>query len=145
MIRIEESTVISRPVAEVFEFAANPGNQVLWAAAVKESKQTSEGPVGVGTTYSQVTELLGRRAEGDYEVTEYEPNRRFSTRTTSGPLELHSIITFKAVEGGTEVTLEGEAEVAGFFRLAEPIIARITKRQVASDVGTLTDLLEAQA
>ena len=59
MIRFEESAVIERPVADVFALAADPTNDPLWASAVAEASQTSEGPLGVGTTFEQVLRLLG--------------------------------------------------------------------------------------
>ncbi len=50
---------------------------------------------------------------------------------------------FEAVEGGTKVTIAGDLEASGFFKLAVPVLNRITKRQVESDIATLKDLLEA--
>lgn len=87
-MRAEESGVIEWPVAEVFALAADPRNDPLWASVVAEARQTSEGPLGVGTTFEQVLRLLGRRLEITFEVTEYEPNRmlqigRFSGRLSS--------------------------------------------------------------
>ncbi len=38
-----------------------------------------------------------------------------------------------------------EVELGGFFKLAEPIVVRISKRQVEADYNNLKDLLEAQA
>lgn len=145
MLRIEKSVVINRPIEEVFAFVARSENYAQWAGPVLEAKQTSEGPVGVGTTSTRVTQFLGRRIESDYEVTEYEPNRKVSSKTSSGPVPLGERITFEAVDGGTKVSVVGEVEPAGFFKLAEPILARAIKRQMGTDVGTLKDLLEAQA
>lgn len=38
-----------------------------------------------------------------------------------------------------------EAEPGGFFKLAEPIVARMGKRQVDTNLANLKELLEAQA
>jgi len=144
MTTIETSIVIKRPVEEVFAFATDTEKVAMWAGPVAEAKQTSEGPVGVGTTSTQVTQLLGRRFESNYEVTEYQPNSRYSAKTTSGPVPIKEHLSFEAVEGGTRVILTGEIEATGFFKLAAPILTRIVQRQVENDVGTLKDLLEAQ-
>ena len=145
MIKIEQTVVINRPVEEVFEFIANPENLSLWAGAVKESKLISEGPVGVGSTSTNVIELLGRRIESVNEVTEYELNSKIATKSTSGPMPVESKQTLKAVEGGTEVTNSAKLEGAGVFKLAEPIFARMVNRQVDMDFANLKDLLEARA
>jgi uncharacterized membrane protein len=144
MVRIEESVIINRPAEETFAFVGNIENQAQWAGPVSESRKTSEGPVGVGTTYTQVTQLLGRRMESKYEVTEYEPNRKFSSKTTSGPISIHNTLAVEAVDDGTKVTVSAKVEGAGFFKLAEPIFGRMVTRQVATDTRTLKDLLEAQ-
>ncbi|MEE8375286.1 MAG: SRPBCC family protein [Acidimicrobiia bacterium] len=144
-MRLEASAVIDRPVEEVFAFSTDIGNLALWAGPVTEATQTSEGSLGVGTTSTRVTQLLGRRFESDYEVTEYQPNSRYVAKTTSGPVPIVETLSFEGSDGGTKVTIAGELETTGFFKLAEPILARLTKRQVENDVATLKDLLEAQA
>ena len=52
--------------------------------------------------------------------------------------------TFEPVDGG-KVTLVGEAELGGFFKLAKPIVTRAIKRQGAGNLAGLKDLLEARA
>jgi uncharacterized protein YndB with AHSA1/START domain len=145
MVRVEKIVVIKRPIEEVFAYVANPENAEQWAGPVTESKQTSEGPVGVGTTSTRVTEFLGRKSENTYEVTEYEPNRKFAEKTTSGSLQSTELITFESVDGGTKVTVAGEVEASGFIKMAEPLFARMAKRQLETDISNLKDILEAQA
>ncbi|MFQ5794785.1 MAG: SRPBCC family protein [Candidatus Bipolaricaulia bacterium] len=141
----ELSVVINRPVEEVFAFLAAPENVPRWQLGILENEQTSEGPIGVGTTYQMVSQFLGRRIESTFEVTEYEPNRTVSLKTTSGPGQLEASWTFEAIEGGTKVAVVGKGESSGFFKVAEPIVARMFKRQTEANLGTLKDLLEAQA
>ena len=145
MTNIEQTVLINRPVEEVFGIIANPEKLSLWAGAVKESKLTSEGTVGVGSTSTVVIELLGRRIESTNEVTEYEPNSKYASKSTSGPMPIESRQTLKAVEGGTEITNSAKLEGAGLFKLAEPIFARMVNRQVDMDFANLKDLLESQA
>jgi uncharacterized protein YndB with AHSA1/START domain len=142
MVKVEKSVVINRPIEEVFAYVTNPDNVAEWAGPVTEAKQTSEGPVGVGTTSTRVTEFLGRRSESIYEVTEYEPNRKFAEKTTSGTLQTAEIITFESADGGTKVTIGGEVEATGFGKIAEPVFARMAKRQLDTDISNLKDLLE---
>ena len=80
MIEIKNSIQINRPVERVFAFVTNVENLPKWAGPVTEAKQTSEGPVGVGTTQTQTAQFLGRRVESSQEVTEYEMNKQFSTK-----------------------------------------------------------------
>jgi len=145
MLRIEASVVINRPVEEVFEFVTNPENDPQWRSGFLESKQTSEGPKGVGTTEQGVVQLLGRRIEWTAEATEYEPNKKVKDKVAAGPMSAEQSQTFEPVEGGTRFTLVLEGETGGFFRLAEPIVIRILQRDLEADVANLKDILEAEA
>ena len=71
MAKFESSIVINRPVEEVFALLSNQENNPKWQAESLEVKKTSDGPIGVGTTFHSVGQFLGRRVEGEYEVTEY--------------------------------------------------------------------------
>ena len=144
MAKFENSVVINRPLEEVFAFVSNLENDPKWQSGVLESKKTSEGPIGVGTTYRTVGQFLGRRIESEIEITEYELNRKVSGKSKSGPIRFESHNTYERVEG-TRVTVEAEAEIGGFFKLAEPLVINAAKRQIEGDSATLKDLLEAHA
>jgi uncharacterized protein YndB with AHSA1/START domain len=147
MQEIKSSVVISLPVEEVFEFVTNPENDPQWQSAILESKRTSVGPLGVGTTEEGVGKVIGRRIEWTGKVTEYEPNRKVKYEITGGPLSAEQTVTFEPVEGGTKFTVAldpiGE-DASGFFRLAEPIVRRMLQRDIETDVANLKDILEAQ-
>jgi hypothetical protein len=54
-----------------------PENVPQWNYAIVETHETSEGPVGVGTTNRQVRSVPDRREES-FEVIGLEPDRRFA-------------------------------------------------------------------
>ena len=143
MVKVEGTIVINRPIEEVFAFLTNPDNAPLWQGSVLESKQTSEGPVGVGTSGQMVSQFLGRRMESTWEVTEYELNRKATLKSTSGPVPYKQSATVESVDEGTKATLVAEYEVGGFFKLAEPIVDRMVQRQAETDFAILKDLVEA--
>ncbi len=145
MIELKHSTVINRPIEEVFAFATDIEKMSHWMSELVEAKQTSEGPVGVGTTISAVANVLGRRAESIQKVAEYEPTSKFTIKATSGPVASEDKFTFESVAGGTKVTRVTEAEMGGFFKLAEPLVVRMLKRQFDTNFANLKDLLEEQS
>lgn len=144
MTRIEQSVVINRPIEEVFAFASDPEKLSQWAAEVVDVEMTSKGPLGVGTTFNAAVKLLGRRMDNGHKITEYEPNRRYSIKVTSGPVSGDMETTFESVDGETKVTMVAEIEAGGFFRVAEPLLARAGQRQYATNLANLKDLLEAE-
>jgi uncharacterized membrane protein len=145
MAKLEMSIVINRPVEEVFALLSNPENSPKWSSGSVEVKKTSAGPIGVGTTYRSVRTFLGRRIEGENEFTEYEPNRRYATKSKSGPVPMEGRVTFERVDGGTRVTGTMVGDPGGFFKLAEPLLVSMVKRQFEADLANLKDLMEAHA
>lgn len=51
MVKFEESVVIERPLEQVFAFVSDPRNDTEWSEEIAEVRQTSEGPLGVGTSF----------------------------------------------------------------------------------------------
>lgn len=146
MLRVEKSVEINQPIEKVFEFVSNPENDPLWRTEIYESQLASDVPFGVGATINQTVHILGRNIEGAAEITEFEPNQNFSWKLIRGPIpgEGHNI--FEALgENQTRYTINSEFEVGGFFKIAEPLVARTTRRQVEANLSTLKDLLEADA
>ena len=145
MAKFDVSITIKRPVEDVFAAFSNIENGPKWQSGTLEAKQTSPGPIGVGTTTRSVNTILGRRIEFDHEITEFEPNRKWAGRSKSGPFPVQTSVTFEPFEGGTRVNQTLEAEPGGFFKLAEPLLVTMTKRQFQSSLANLKDLMEANA
>ena len=143
MAKIEVSTVINRPVEEVFAVLSNEEKRPKWSSTTIEVKKTSEGPIGVGTTWRAVDRIFGRRMERESVFTEYEPNRRIIQKSTSGPVPFEVQSIYEPVDGGTRVIVIAEAQPSGLFKLAGPLLMRIRKRQFARDLANLKAMIEA--
>ena len=144
MFKLEVSEVINRPVEDVFAFVSNPKNDSLWQSDTVETEITSEGPIGVGTTYRDISGFLGRRIETIFEITEYEENAKIGQKATTGPIPVDATITFESAEDGTKVNFTATGEAGGFFKLAEPLVNRIAQRSWTANYANLKDLLESQ-
>ena len=142
MAKIEFSVDVQRPVEEVFAYLTDPANLPEWQAGAIEGRLEGTGPIAKGARLHETRKLLGRRFETTLEVTEYEPNRRFALRSVSGPIQFRVDHSFEPANGGTKLTVEGEGESGGFFKLAEPLVIRQVERQTKNDFQTLKELLE---
>jgi carbon monoxide dehydrogenase subunit G len=145
MTKIERSIVVDRPVDEVWAFVHDPAKDSLWQTTLAESEKLTDGPMRVGTRVREVRHFLGVRVELTWEVTEYEPTRKSAIRGVSGPVPLTGSYRLEPVDGGTRFTVSGELDAHGLFRLAEPVFARITRRELEANLGHLKDLLEVEA
>jgi uncharacterized protein YndB with AHSA1/START domain len=89
MPTITQSGTVNRPVEEVWDFISNFENTTRWSRGVLEARQTSDGPLGIGSTLQTVVKAFGRRRTADYLVTEYEPNHAPARRRGAGQQGLH--------------------------------------------------------
>jgi uncharacterized protein YndB with AHSA1/START domain len=142
---MEISSEIDRPIEAVFAFVTSPENDPQWQSSVLESELVGEGPLGVGSTTSEVRKFLGRRLESTARVTPYEPNAKVAYKSASGPVDYESTFTFESVEQGTRLTMVGEADTAGFFKLAEGLVVRQFEKEMQTALAKLKGILEAQS
>lgn len=143
MIRIELSIDVDRSPSEVFAYLTDAERLPQWQSSAVEAHW--EGEKTPGARVKEVRKFLGRRMESELEVTEYEPDRRFALKVLSGPVPFSVQHTLEPHDGGTRLTFVGEGEPGGFFKLAEPLVARTAERQFRGDFETLKDVLEASA
>ncbi|MGC2190761.1 MAG: SRPBCC family protein [Candidatus Dormiibacterota bacterium] len=144
MNEFEIRTVIDSPAERVFAFFENFDGYPDWSVGLTQTRKTSDGPLAVGSTATLVGKLLGRDFETSVEITEFEANHRFATKTTSGPFYLEVSYTLESVDGTTTLTTEVRGESKGFFKLAEAVTVRVTKKQFEAAAETLKALAEAQ-
>ena len=143
MIRIQFSIDVDRPPSEVFAYLTDAASLPEWQSGAVEARW--EGEKRPGGRIKEVRKFLGRRMESELEVTQYEPDRRFALRVLSGPVPFTVEQTLEPHDGGTRLTFVGEGEPGGFFKFAEPIVARTAERQFKGDFETLKDVLEGRA
>ena len=144
MVRIQASVTVNRPLEEVFRFMTDTQNALQWQSGLLEARVTND-VVGIGKTWVDVMQFLGRRIEIASELTEFEPLRTVGFKSTSGPIPLEGRYSFEPDGGGTKVSFTMQGEPGGFFKLAEPIVARSTQRQWDTNLANLKDLLEQRA
>jgi uncharacterized membrane protein len=145
MARAEHTVFVGRPPHEVFAFLTDLSKVPEWQSG-SVAVGSSDRPLGVGAKYVQVLQFLGKRIEATIEVTEFEPGRRFSIRTRTGPIPFEVRHDFEPADGGsaTQLHVELEGEPGRFFKLAEPLVVRNAQRQMEGDFATLKELVEAR-
>jgi hypothetical protein len=144
VIRVEKSIVIDRSSDDVFAYVADQTNAVRWQSGIAEIRRLTDGPPGVGTRHVFVRTLMGKRLTGENEYIAWEPGRRVTFRTTSGPGLLASYIV-DSTAGGARLTTTMELDVSGLMSLAEPLVAVGLRRDVDANLGRLKRILEAPA
>jgi uncharacterized membrane protein len=143
MIKVEESAVIHRPVEEVFAFVSNFENHPKWENNFVAVKQTSAGPVGVGTTFLCTMKMPGQRVESQFIVTEFEPNRKIAFKADKpAQAKPEGSMLFEPASDGTKVTLLPRPVMGGIFKLLEPLMAGYIQKSNAEHLRNLKRVLE---
>jgi uncharacterized protein YndB with AHSA1/START domain len=138
-------TVIGRPVEEVFAFITDIPQIPVWMPGLAQARQTSDGPLAPGATITYTGTFLGRSYESHVVCTAFTENRQFATKTTASPFYLEVETTLEPVAEGTRMTTLYRGESHGFFKFAEPLMVRLSRRQFDTAAENTRALLEDRA
>ena len=138
-------TIIGRPVEAVFAVIRDVNQAPLWVPGLSEARITSDGPLEAGSTMAYRGTFLGRGYELPFVCTGLTENKHFATKTTAGPFYLETDAVLEPAAEGTRVTTTYRGESRGFFKLAEPLTVRLSKKHWETAGENLRALLEDHA
>ncbi len=135
---IVNHVTINRPPDVVFDYVADMRNELKWNDDVELVEKSSEGPVGLGTTYRakwEMSDTLG------VTVTSYE-RPRLVTFQNGGALEV--TVELRLSPNGEATDLEARFLVTphGFARAMFPIIGSQLKTAESKNMQELKRALE---
>jgi carbon monoxide dehydrogenase subunit G len=143
MIAFEHDIVISRPPEAVFAFLTDVSRYPQWQTDLAEYRQTSNGPLAVGSTGIAVRNIMGQRDESSWQVTELAPNSAYTVKT-SGTMSGELANTLQPAADGTQVYVRVHLESKGLLRVAEPVMAGFVKKAFTDGYLKMKELLEAR-
>jgi hypothetical protein len=144
LIRAECSVFIDLPADVVFDYLVDPEQATQWQAAVLEVRADSDEPLAVGSRIFEARRFLGQRLESTLEVTAFARSESFALKVVSGPVAFEVTHSLVAVGGGTELKIVLDGEPGAFFKLAEPLVARVAQHELDVSYSTLREILEAR-
>lgn len=143
MAKFEVSVVIDRPAEEVWRTLCDPSSFQKLDRYCLEAKQTSPGPIGVGTTFQLKRSRTPK--EPNFLVTEYDPAAQKTTlEFTSGPVKgTKQQFTVETVEGKTRLIRTFDLKYVGLYKLLGPFMTGSVKREAAADLDHTKHMLES--
>jgi uncharacterized protein YndB with AHSA1/START domain len=141
MIQHEVTIHIDRPVEQVFGFVVDAKNLRTWQSNLVENEQLTKGPIGIGTRFREVRSMGPRQSEIQVEITDFEPNIRFATKTLSQPQATVNY-TFEQEGGGTRLTNKFLMVTSEDMRPLEPSLSDSIKKDTDSNFKKLKHVLE---
>ena len=121
MVSVSRTFTVDRPVEQVVAYLTDFANAQEWDPGTVSCVQTSSGPVGVGTTWHNVSKIAGVTTELDYTLEELSPGRivlvgRNDTATST------DTITVVAHGSGSQVTYDADVALNGVARVGAPAV-----------------------
>jgi hypothetical protein len=83
-----------------------------------------------------------RQADIKAEITAFEPNKHFATKTLTKP-HVRVSYSFERKNKGTQLNYKFTMQTSGFMRLLEPLIASSIRQDTKSDFERLKSVLES--
>ncbi len=136
---------IARPADVVWEYMENAEHNPEWLSNMRFARWTTSPLVAVGSRYDQMARFLGKEVRTSFEVAALEPGRSITIASLAG--SSFPIRITRAVEPldphRTRVRETAEGDSSGFYRLAEPLMRWLVRRNIASAYRRLKQLLES--
>jgi len=143
--RFEGTTVIDRPIEDVFAFLSDGTNDPKFSPRVLEIRKTTDGPVGVGTVYASTVKDAGVKTSREFEITEFErPTRiRWAERSKNQVTAPEGGYDLAPEGGGTRVTVYNVLEGHGIGKLLAPLALRSARKGADQFAQSIKAAVEA--
>jgi Polyketide cyclase / dehydrase and lipid transport len=140
------SAVIDRPIDEVFAFLADGTNDPKFSPRVQGIRNTTDGPVAVGTAFESTVKDAGMTTQRKFELTDVQvPTRiRWSERSTNmitvpeGGYDLERISDTQ-----TRVTIRNTFEGHGFGKVIVGFALRAAIKDAPAFAQRIKSAVEA--
>jgi hypothetical protein len=143
---ITGSTMIDRPIDEVFAFLAAGTNDPKFSPRVQEIRQTTDGPVGAGTVFESTVKDAGMTTSRMFELTAVDPPTRIRWTERS-----KNIVTVpdggydleKVSDAQTRVTIRNRFEGHGLGKAVVGFAARQAQKDAPAFAERIKAAVEA--
>jgi len=136
--------VIERPATEVWRFVTDFPRAPEYDPGIISVKQTSDGPLAVGTKFELTDKKVGKAM---FRTIEYEPGQKVTWVVTS-PRAMegskHGII-LEDIGGKAKLTITWDLKLGGLYRLVGPYVARSTRKSAGAEANNIKRILESEA
>ncbi len=140
---ISSSTVIYRPIEDVFAVLTDVENTGKWFPAEVKEWWTSPPPHGVGSTRRARVKMGPMTTENDAVTTVYEPPHRAGMKGTSKNAPFDAMLTFEPVDGGTRVESKIELFLRGPAKLFGGMFTRWYQKSWDQGLVNLKRMMES--
>jgi carbon monoxide dehydrogenase subunit G len=121
MVHVSRTFTVDKPVDVVVDYLADFSNATQWDPGTVRCERQDDGPVRVGSTWTNVSRVLGRETTLSYRLERLEPGRVTLIGTNKTATSTDDITVLSAA-GGSSVTYDATIDLHGVAVLATPIM-----------------------
>jgi carbon monoxide dehydrogenase subunit G len=143
VVHVQRTFIVDKPVEQVVAYLSDLANAEQWDPGTQTCRRVGrDGPVQVGTTWHNVSKVLGRETELQYTLEVLEPGHitfvgRNDTATSTDD------ITVTAHPDGAEIVYEATIDLHGLAKLGAPVIKVEFERLGNKTVKGITSAVRA--
>lgn len=127
-----------KPPEEAFDYLADFTKVTEWDETAKSSVLLEGPPAGsVGARFAVSVGFAGRTNEFEYATTVSQRPQRLVLRAETATILSEDEVSFRAADGGTEVTYDANLKPKGLLRVIDPILGLMFKRLGDNAAGGL--------
>jgi polyketide cyclase/dehydrase/lipid transport protein len=144
-IHWENTVTIDRPIDELWGVFLDFFNAPNLPGSSFSVRQTSPGPMGLGSTIRARRVILGFETVLIQTVTEWDPPNALTVTIGGRPFRsMTDRVTLETVPGGTRLTDSIDMELAPALKLLWPVIGPFQRRQRQKQIVALKAKLESR-
>ncbi|WP_456698537.1 SRPBCC family protein [Aeromicrobium sp. P5_D10] len=122
-MHVERTFTVSRSPEDVFDYLSDFTNTNEWdPGTVETTRVTGDG--GLGTTYANRSEFMGREVDLTYETIGFDRPTFFSCRGTNKTATATDSMTFTRDGDRTQIRYRADFEFHGITKLFAPLVVK---------------------
>lgn len=142
MVDVSRTLTVHTPLPTVVGYLKDFANAESWDPGTVSCTRITDGPVGIGTEWRNVSQFRGRETTLTYRLEQIEDDRlvfvgRNKTATSTDNLSFTTLD-----DGGTSITYRAHVVFHGLARLADPFMKKEFDRLGDELIATMTTALE---
>lgn len=122
-MHVERTFTVSKPIEDVFAYLSDFTNTEEWDPGTVSTTRTS-GDGGLGTTYANRSQFVGREVELAYETIGYDPPMFFACRGTNKTATATDSMTFTRDGDRTQINYRADFDFRGVVKLLAPLVVK---------------------
>jgi uncharacterized membrane protein len=143
---ISETVEINCSKEALYKFVMNIESLPEWSNAIVAVRDFSGAPLGVGSTWVDVSKFMGREFSSNNEVVELNEGNNCVYKIDGSAFEgLNKFAVGTTEDGKATFTLSADGEMKSFLAsLAKPLLRNQAGSQMRKDLANLKSVMEAQ-